>query len=63
MKIKASGGYLFPDRLYFHSCHGFNAEQPSLGPTELREEEYIFWLVENHQSGARKGGQKNTQSS
>lgn len=42
MKIKASGDYLFPHTLYFHSCHGFNAEQPSLGPTELREEKYIF---------------------
>lgn len=42
MKIKSSGDYLFPDRFYFHSCYGFNAEQPSLAPAELRKEEYVF---------------------
>lgn len=42
MKTKASGDYLLPERVYFHSCHGFSAEQTSLTPTELREEEYIF---------------------
>lgn len=42
MKIKGSVYYLFPDRVQFHSCYGFNAEQLSLAPTELREEEYVF---------------------
>lgn len=42
MKLKGSGYYLFPDTVNFHSCYGFNAEQLSLAPTELREEEYGF---------------------